>query len=271
MMSPSTRSPAVAGMFYPASRDALGSLVDELLARARENDARPTAERRAPKALIVPHAGYQYSGPIAASAFARLVPYAATLERIVLLGPAPRARLTGLAGPGVTRMATPLGDVEVDTEALARVPTVSRAPSAHAQEHSLEVELPFLQRIAPNAKVVPLVVGDAAPEEVALVLRTLWDGSGTLIVVSSDLSHYLPYAEGRAHDQATAGRIASLDPEPLDGDDACGCHGINGLLRVARERGLRTELVDLRSSGDTAGSRDEVVGYGAFAFYEALS
>jgi MEMO1 family protein len=275
-MSPSTRPPAVAGMFYPASKAALGALVDELLANARPSENADAADKmdtaaRPPKALIVPHAGYPYSGPIAASAFVRLVPHAAALRRIVLLGPAHRARVRGLASPGVSRMATPLGEMEVDVAALEAIPQVGPVPNAHALEHSLEVELPFLQRIAPSAKLIPLVVGDATPEQVADVLRAVWDGPSTLVVVSSDLSHYLPYAEGRALDERTADRIAALDPTPLNGDEACGCNGINGLVRVARERGLRTELVDLRSSGDTAGSRDEVVGYGAFAFYEGLS
>ncbi len=274
-MTRSTRPAAVAGTFYPASKDALSAIVDDLLSRARfelqSEVGLPGTEGRAPKALIVPHAGFPYSGPIAASAFARLAAHGGALERVVVLGPAHRERVRGLASPGVSRMATPLGEVEVDTGALDPLPEVASAPSAHAREHCIEVELPFLQRVAPSAKVVPLVVGDASPEEVAHVLRALWGGPGTLVVVSSDLSHYLPYDVGRARDEVTAARIAALDTAPLDGDDACGAAAINGLLRVARERGLRAELLDLRSSGDTEGSRDEVVGYGAFAFYEGLS
>ncbi len=265
-MSPTTRAPAVAGFFYPASKDELGSQVDALLAGARPYEATPTA-----KVIIAPHAGYMYSGEIAATAFARLVRDGASVHTVIVMGPAHRVRVRGLAGPGVTQMGTPLGTVEVDATAFARVPQVAQLPVAHAKEHSVEVELPFVQRVAPNARVVPLVVGDASAEEVAAVLRALWGDAGTRIVISSDLSHFHPYDEGRARDQRTASRITALDLAPLDGEDACGAAAINGLLLVARERGLRAELLDLRSSGDTAGTRSEVVGYGAFAFHEAAS
>lgn len=259
------RAPAVAGAFYPASREALGELVDRLLAEAPA----PDGAQPCPKALIVPHAGYVYSGPVAASAFARLLPHAASIERVVLVGPAHRAQVEGMVTPGVAAMRTPLGDVRVDGDALG-VAGVAASPAVHALEHSLEVELPFLQRVAPRAKVVPFAVGRAPPAEVAGVLASLWGGPETVIVISSDLSHYLPYDVGRNADQRTAARIVGLDG-PLSGDEACGAAGINGLLRVARDKGLRVELVDLRSSGDTAGPRGEVVGYGAFALYEATS
>jgi AmmeMemoRadiSam system protein B len=250
------RPPAVAGTFYPASPAVLGDLVDALLAEAQPG--------RAPKALIAPHAGYVYSGPIAASAFAR-VPKDVT--RVVVVGPAHRAYLEGLAWPGASWMKTPLGEMEVDVAALEAAGVPANA-AAHAREHSLEVELPFLQRVAPNAKVLPLAVGRASPDEVARVLERLWGGPETLIVVSSDLSHYLPYDVGREQDERTCAKIVALDPSPLTGDEACGAAGINGLLRVARARGMQAELVDLRSSGDTKGPRDEVVGYGAVCFYE---
>jgi AmmeMemoRadiSam system protein B len=174
----------------------------------------------------------------------------------------------GLAWPGTARVATPLGELAVDVDALRSVPEVAADPAAHAREHSLEVMLPFVQRIAPHAKVVPLVGNEASAERVGRVLDALWGGPETLIVISSDLSHYLPYRDGRARDERTAARIIALDAA-LDGDDACGAIGINGLVWLARERRkLRVELLDLRSSGDTAGPRDEVVGYGAFAVYE---
>ena len=252
------RAPAVAGSFYPASPAELSASVDALLARA----VAPTAAR--PKALIVPHAGLIYSGAIAAAAFARIAPWADQLERIVLIGPAHRMFVEGLVGPGCTQLRTPLGLVDVDVDALAAIPA---SPAAHAREHSLEVELPFLQRLAPRAKVVPLIGSRAAPEVVARELERLWGGPETLIVISSDLSHYLPYAAGRALDERTAAKILACEPV-LGGEEACGSIGINGLLHVARARHLRVELVDLRSSGDTAGRRDEVVGYGAFALYE---
>jgi AmmeMemoRadiSam system protein B len=256
------RPPAVAGTFYPASPGALGTLVDDLLAKAG-----PRAGAMSPKAIVAPHAGYVYSGPIAASAFARV---GQGITRVVLIGPAHRAYVEGLAWPEAARMRTPLGEIEVDVDALARARVPANA-AAHAREHSLEVELPFLQRVAPGAKVIPLAVGRATPEEVGRVLEALWGGAETLIVVSSDLSHYLPYAVGRAQDEETCARITRLDEEPLSGDEACGAAAINGLVRVARAKGMRAELVDLRSSGDTAGPRDEVVGYAAFCLWEGPS
>lgn len=262
-MFPSVRPPAVAGSFYPGSRADLSALVDQLL-----RNAHPHEEPRAPKAIVVPHAGYVYSGPIAASAFKLFEPIAERIERIILVGPAHRAYIDGMAAPGAAALATPLGQVPVDTEMLEKVPEVASDPRAHAREHSLEVEVPFLQRVAPHAKIVPLVVGQASPEEVGRILERLWDGPGTRIVISSDLSHYLPYEEGRHTDARTARRICSLGGQPVGPEEACGATAINGLVWVARRKHLRGELVDLRSSGDTAGPRDEVVGYGAFAFYE---
>jgi AmmeMemoRadiSam system protein B len=219
--------------------------------------------------VIAPHAGYVYSGPIAAAAFASLAPRGrALLRRVVVVGPAHRAFVEGLVSPGARAMRTPLGDLAVDVGALEGVAGVGVSELAHAREHAIDVELPFLQRIAPEARVVPLLVGRAAPETVGRALEALWGGDETAIVVSSDLSHYLTYDEARAADVRTAERIEELDADPLSGDDACGAAGINGLIWVARRKALRVERLDLRSSGDTAGPRDEVVGYGAFAFYE---
>jgi AmmeMemoRadiSam system protein B len=259
------RQPAVAGTFYAASSAALAAQVDGFLAAASRRSC-----ARAPKAIIAPHAGYVYSGAIAASAFAQLEPVSAQIRRCVIIGPAHRVRVTGLASPGATRMRTPLGDVEVDVDAIERLRGVAPSPEAHAREHSIEVELPFVQRVLPSARVVPLAAGDASPDEVARVLDALWDHDDTAIVISSDLSHYLPYDEARAVDERTADRIVALDPS-IDFDEACGAVGVNGLLSVARARGMRAERLDLRSSGDTAGPKDEVVGYGAFAFYEGPS
>jgi AmmeMemoRadiSam system protein B len=256
------RFPAVAGTFYPATRSELDALVTSLLAGVTQKG------RGCPKALVVPHAGYVYSGPIAASAFALLTPHGERIRRVVLVGPAHRVSVDGMVAPGASRMRTPLGDVVIDVEALGALPAISANATAHAGEHSLEVELPFLQKLVPQAKIVPLAVGRASPTEVGGVLAALWGGPETVVVISSDLSHYLPYEIGRAADQKTAERVLALDPRPLSGEDACGAAGINGLLVAARSRGMRAELVDLRSSGDTAGLRDEVVGYGSFAFYE---
>jgi AmmeMemoRadiSam system protein B len=252
------RPPAVAGMFYPGDARELAATVDRMVQAAQ------SGIRACPKALIVPHAGYIYSGEIAASAFALVAPYAQQIERVILIGPTHRVFVDGLASPGAARLATPLGELEVDRGALAGI---AESPAAHAREHSLEVELPFIQRVLPRAKVVPLAGSRAKPAEVAALLERLYGGPETLIVISSDLSHYLPYAEGRAHDQRTAARICSRDTT-LEGEDACGAIGIDGLAYLAKQKSLRIELVDLRSSGDTAGTKDEVVGYGAFAAYE---
>lgn len=263
------RPPAVAGSFYPAEADALRALVDRLLAAApAEAPAETPAPGACPKALIVPHAGYAYSGAIAAAAFARVARYADRFERVVLIGPTHRVFVHGLAWPGAARLRTPLGELAVDVEALRALPGVLAHPSAHAREHSLEVMLPFIQRLAPRAKIVPLIGSDPSADEVGHVLEALWGGPETLIVISSDLSHYLPYTVARSRDAHTSARIAGLDAS-ISGDEACGAVGINGLLWVARRKGMRVQLVDLRSSGDTAGARDEVVGYGAFALYEA--
>lgn len=262
------RPPAVAGTFYPERAAALAAAVDRLLAEA------PTdAEAPPPKAVIAPHAGYVYSGPIAAAAYARLAPLRDQVRRVVLLGPAHRVPFAGLALPGAAAYRTPLGDVPVDADAVALIrdlPQVKTLPAAHAGEHSLEVHVPFLQRVLGGFALVPLVVGDASAAEVAEVLDALWGGPETLIVVSSDLSHYEPYAAARAHDHKTAEAIERLDARDLGGDDACGYVPISGLLRAARARGLACARLDLRNSGDTAGeARRGVVGYGAWAFAPA--
>ena len=260
------RPAAVAGMFYPDNPRELRGEVDRLL------DA-PAASRGPtgiPKALIVPHAGYVYSGPVAASAYARLAPIADAVRRVVLLGPAHRVGFDGIALPGVTGFATPLGVVPIDAEAAAivrRLPQVRDHALAHVDEHSLEVELPFLQRTLGEFKLLPLLVGHASAALVADVLDLLWGGPETLIVVSSDLSHYHAYADARLRDRATAEQILAGEPT-LDHEQACGATPVNGLLRVARVRGLGPTLLDLRNSGDTAGDRRRVVGYAAFQFAE---
>ena len=245
------RGPAVAGSFYPADPVGLRESVLRLLAAA--------APGAPPKALIVPHAGYVYSGPVAASAFRRVEN--APFSRVVLLGPSHFTHLHGAALPGARAMRTPLGDVPVE-----EVPDLPSNPRAHSLEHSLEVELPFLQLSLASFTLVPLAVGEATPEEMAALIDRLWGGRETLILVSSDLSHYLPYAEAQRADAATAKEILALGL--LRHEDACGAVAVNGLLHEARRRVLRAELIDLRSSGDTAGDRGRVVGYGAFAFYE---
>ena len=261
------RPAAVAGTFYPGQKESLTAEVDRLLGAAPTT--KTDTAKGLLKALIVPHAGYVYSGPIAASAYAQL--HAANaqspIERIVLIGPAHRVYVSGVAAAGAQRFATPLGAIEVDLDWLSRAQDVAVIPQAHAREHSLEVQLPFLQRVLPNVRVVPLLTSDAPPERVGALLEELWGGPETRIVISSDLSHYLPYDTARQVDAQTAQTILSLKPT-LQGDEACGCAPVNGLLWVAKRRGLTPQLLDLRNSGDTAGSRGEVVGYSAFAFYE---
>ncbi|WP_295392930.1 AmmeMemoRadiSam system protein B [uncultured Thiodictyon sp.] len=260
------RQPAVAGAFYPANPAILSQQVDALLAGVA---TAPQAQTH-PKALIVPHAGYRYSGPIAASAYAQLAPIAARIRRVVLLGPAHRLPFRGLAYPGAERLLTPLGAVDLDREALAGLADllqVQQLDAAFDDEHCLEVQLPFLQRLLTDFRLVPLVVGTVAPAAVAQVLERLWGGDETLIVISSDLSHYLDYETARRHDAATTQAIERLDPAALDHHAACGATPLAGLLVAARGHGMQVRALDLRNSGDTAGSHDQVVGYGAYVFF----
>lgn len=259
-----TREPAVAGLFYPAGPARLRADVVRYLGAAAP------APGPAPKALVVPHAGYVYSGAVAASAYALLAPAAGRVRRVVLIGPSHRVAFRGLAVPGAAAFATPLGEVPLDAHGLAAVrahPAVRVLDAAHAAEHSLEVQLPFLQAALGEFTLLPLVAGDAAAADVAAVLDLAWGGPETLVVVSTDLSHYHGYEEARALDAATCRAIAALEPG-LAGEEACGCVGLNGFLLAARRRGLAARLLDLRNSGDTAGDRDRVVGYAAFAFDE---
>jgi hypothetical protein len=256
------RPPAVAGSFYPAEPDRLQALVRQYLARV-PGGGRP------PKAVIVPHAGFAYSGPVAAFAYARLALARAWVRRVVLLGPCHRVAFRGLAVSAASGFATPLGVVDNDPDgvwAALSLPAVRRDEAPHQREHSLEVQLPFLQTVLGSFKLVPVVVGDAEPEEVDALLEHLWGGEETAVVVSSDLSHYLEAGAARVRDAATAAAIRDLEPQRLDPDAACGAIPVRGLLLTARRRGLACEILDVRSSGDTAGDRDRVVGYGAFAF-----
>jgi AmmeMemoRadiSam system protein B len=262
---PAVRQPAVAGQFYPADPNELRMEVNAFLVAAKP------ATDKIPKAIIAPHAGYPYSGPIAGSAYACLARGRGRLKRVVLLGPSHFVAFRGLAASSAMVFESPLGPVPVDEEALARIrglPQVTTLDAAHRNEHSLEVQLPFLQIALDEFKLVPLVVGDATPEQVGGVLNELWGGGETCIVISSDLSHYHDYQAAQPIDRETARAIESLNWLNLDGGQACGCRPICGLLWAARKRGLRCHTVDLRNSGDTAGSHDRVVGYGAFVFTE---
>lgn len=263
-----SRQPAVAGMFYPASPAELSAEVYALLASARH-----VASTRTPKALIVPHAGYVYSGPVAAEAYARLKPVANQIRRVVLLGPVHRVPVRGLALPRSTEFVTPLGKIPLDSGAMREVsdlPQVTVSDEAHALEHSLEVHLPFLQTVLGEFTLLPFAVGNATAVEVAEVLERVWGGDETLIVISSDLSHFLPYHVAKQIDGETVDRILALKPG-LNHEQACGATPVNGLLSYAIKHGLRPELLDVRNSGDTAGDKSRVVGYAAVAFYEPES
>jgi MEMO1 family protein len=262
----SIRRPAVAGLFYPADRSELLDQLKTLLPDSPDVG-------NVPKAIIAPHAGYVYSGSIAASAYARLRPARERIRRVVLLGPSHRVPLRGLASSGAEAFETPLGRVPIDRDclaALADLPQVKTLDQAHAMEHSLEVHLPFLQSMLADFALVPLVVGDATATEVAEVLERLWGGPETLIVISSDLSHYHDYATAQRMDHATCRAIETLHHQAISYEQACGRVPVSGLLEAARRHELTVETLDLRNSGDTAGPRDQVVGYGAWAFTEPL-
>ena len=264
----SIRQPAVAGSFYPGHSGQLSADVDGFLAAA---EAELEAGAPVPKAIVAPHAGYVYSGATAARAYVRLKPAAATISRVILLGPCHRVALSGLALSSAEAFSTPLGSVPIDAEAARAIADLSQVQvldDTHAEEHSLEVQLPFLQAVLDDFKLLPLVVGEASAEAVAEVLDRLWGGPETLIVISSDLSHFLDYDSARALDARTSLAIENLTPEAIGNDQACGRNPLKGLLALAKRRGLRVETLGLCNSGDTAGTKDRVVGYGAWGFFE---
>jgi AmmeMemoRadiSam system protein B len=261
------RRPAVAGLFYPEDGRALRALVADLLDRAPPGPA----DRPAPKALIVPHAGYAYSGPVAATAYRWLRDSGLAVRTVVLLGPSHRVPMRGLAVPSCDVLDTPLGEIPVDNEGrrkLRECGLAGIADAPHAQEHSLEVQLPFLQAVLGEFSVLPIAFGIAPPAQIAGALETVWNGPSTLVVVSSDLSHYHTYREARLLDDAATRAILERRGE-LGDTQACGAAGINGLMEVARRKGLAVCLLDQRNSGDTAGDRSRVVGYGSYALHAA--
>jgi hypothetical protein len=231
----------------------------------------PKAEPRLnPKAIISPHAGYIYSGPIAGKAYAPFQQHAKEIRRIVLLGPSHYVPFSGLASCTFRAYSTPLGEVPIDTTAISQLASLKQVcirNDAHEHEHSLEVQLPFLQCILNEFTLIPLVVGDASEDAVAEVLEALWGGAETRIVISSDLSHFLDYNAACQMDKATASAIQALCSEDILDDHACGRYPVKGMLHAARKAGLKCQILDLRNSGDIAGPKNRVVGYGAFAFY----
>jgi AmmeMemoRadiSam system protein B len=256
------REPAVAGSFYPSDPNQLRSMLGVLLHEAR-------TDQPAPRAMIVPHAGYIYSGPIAASGYARLLNSPGAYTRVVLLGPAHRVAFSGLAATGATTFATPLGEVPIDKSAISRLaglPQVHILDEAQRLEHSLEVHLPFLQVTLGNFSLVPLVVGDATAEEVCEVLELEAPVPGTLLVISSDLSHYHDYKTATRMDNDTSRQIEALDYTGIGYGQACGRTPVSGMLLYAKRHALKAETIDLRNSGDTAGAHDQVVGYGTYVF-----
>ncbi len=259
------RSPAVAGTFYPADAVTLAGQVRAFLGEAGQDVGVP------PKAIIAPHAGYIYSGPIAAHAYAHIQPLKDIVKRVVLLGPCHRVPVQGLALSSADAFLTPLGPVEIDhdlDEALLAYPHVQVFDPTHTQEHSLEVHIPFLQVLLSDFKLLPIVVGQASPAEIGDVLERVWGGPETLIVVSSDLSHYLDYDAACAIDRRTSDAIEHLDGNAINAHQACGRMPVKGLLDVAKRKKLHVRTLDLRNSGDTAGLRAQVVGYGAWGFWE---
>jgi AmmeMemoRadiSam system protein B len=259
----SARPAAVAGKFYPADPAELRRTIEDLLAEVKTPPCSP------PKALIVPHAGLIYSGPIAASAYAELKPLRKAIRKVVLIGPAHYVFVPGLAVPTSDAFETPLGSVRVSRELVDRTrtfPIVRESDEAHAPEHSLEVQLPFLQVVLKDFEVLPMLAGQVTPEEIAEVLDAVWGGPETCLIISSDLSHFLAWAAARKIDTLTAEAIEKLQPELISDHQACGRLPIKGLLKSASHHGLKSTLLDLRNSGDTAGNHDRVVGYGAFAF-----
>ncbi|MBC7950874.1 MAG: AmmeMemoRadiSam system protein B [Rhodospirillaceae bacterium] len=259
------RPTAVAGMFYPADPVELNRQLDAFLAAAPA----PAAGAKVPKALIAPHAGYVYSGPVAASAYALLAPARGTITRVVLMGPSHRVAFRGIATSTADEWASPLGNIAIDREAVAQLltlPMVGALDKAHEAEHSLEVHLPFLQKMLGDFQLVPLVAGEVPRDVVAAVLDAVWGGPETLVVISTDLSHYLDYESCRETDSATVAAMEQL--EPPTGNQACGRVPVGGLLHTAKARGMTITTLDLRNSGDTAGPKDRVVGYGSWALFE---
>jgi MEMO1 family protein len=260
------RSPAVAGMFYPSQPDALIRVVNAAVAAS-------TADQVPAKAIVAPHAGYAYSGAIAGSAYRSVAHLGDTVTRVVLIGPSHRMAFEGIVAPSATGLETPLGTVAIDLAAVTRalaLPGVRIFDAAFDGEHALEVELPFILTLFPRASVVPFLTGDASVGAVERLLEELWGGPETLVVVSSDLSHFLDYESAQKIDLGTSQAIEKISPGKIDGTGACGHRALAGLIARAAKLDLRATTRDRRNSGDTNGPRDRVVGYGAYTFEYAL-
>ena len=258
------RTAAVAGLFYPTAASVLRGQLAQLLAAAQPGAG------ECPRALVVPHAGYVYSGAAAAQAYARLIPWRAQIKRVLVLGPPHRVAVRGLATSSATAFATPLGQLPIDTSAMAvwsAVRGVAVNDPAHADEHSIEVQIPFLQTVLGDIRLLPMLVAESSPHRLADLLAPDWQQDDTLIVVSTDLSHFLAYDQARQRDGKTDATIMHLDATRIGPEQACGYRALNGVLALAARRRARIERLALCNSGDTAGSRERVVGYGAYALY----
>lgn len=261
------RVEAVAGTFYPGECQTLQTEVDSLLADA-SSSLSPVSFSTQLKAIITPHAGYIYSGSVAAAAYKTLESIASMVTRVVLLGPSHQVGFRGLAYCSANYYQTPLGQIPIDQVSIDQIkslPQTSELDNAHKDEHSLEVQLPFLQTVLGDFSLVPIVVGDANPNEVAEVIDALWGNEETLIVISTDLSHFLNYEQARKVDSNTCKAIEEFRYKDISYDDACGRTPLQGMLKTAQQRQLNITTLSVQNSGDTAGTKERVVGYGAWA------
>jgi hypothetical protein len=259
------RKPCVAGLFYPDDPERLDFTLNQLFESVPEN----LKTGYSPHAIIVPHAGYIYSGEIAASAYSSILKRVQDIKRVVILGPSHQLALNGAACPSATHFDTPLGRIPLDVEEIARLQAqglIEINDAAHVREHSIEVQLPFLQHILSDFKIIPIVVGLEQAMPIAALLEPFWRAKDALIVVSSDLSHYLDYYDARKMDSDTSSAIEACRWQDISPTQACGCYPMRGLLQLAQEENSSVSCIDLRNSGDTAGDKSRVVGYGAYVF-----
>jgi len=261
-----TRAPCVAGLFYPDDPTRLRFQLSQLFEVAEREER---AKGYHPRAIVAPHAGYIYSGPIAANAYDSILSRSEEIERVIILGPSHQLAFDGAACPSASHFSTPLGLVELDVSEIRRLEAqglVHINDAAHVREHSIEVQLPFLQFLLPKFKLLPIVVGLSDPLPIAAILESYWRAADSLIVISSDLSHYLDYYEARHIDRDTSTAIEACRWQDIGPHQACGCYPLRGLLQLAREENCKVTCIDLRNSGDTAGEKSRVVGYGAYVF-----
>lgn len=257
------KKPAVAGAFYPDEPDILNNMVEHLF------DA-ITWAGSSPKAIIAPHAGYIYSGIAAACAYQclEMMPY---IKNIILVGPSHYIAFNGVAYSDYDTFITPLGELFVNTnliQQIAKLPATQHFNDAFSREHCLEVQFPFLQKKLNEFTIVPLLVSGANKQTVASVLEALWGDKETLVIISSDLSHYHDYLTAQQLDSETSQAIVNLDADNIKEDSACGRIAIRGLLHLAKQKKMQAKKILQINSGDTAGDKQRVVGYGAYHFFE---